>query len=124
MDDVNQHARIIYTAEKKVCNSEDNFKCAVIQALNLAVPHPYKHTGGQQIGAHVYHPTDCPKAIIDDLRTRYRTWKPAEKTAMQLKRNTPWNPNETIKQYFDHLVDCYVMALLNRPLYMLEQMID
>ncbi len=43
---------------------------------------------------------------------------------MQLKWNTPWNPNETIKQLFDRLEDCYVMALSNPPPYTLKQMID
>ena len=95
MDDVNQQARIVYTANKKVYDSEANIKDAVIQTLNLSVPRPYKCAGGQQIGAHVYRPTDCPKAIIDNLRIRYGTWKPAKKTTMQLKWNTPWNPNET-----------------------------
>ena len=123
-DDANRQALIVYNANKKVYDSESNVKRAVIQALNTSVPRPYKRAGGQQIGAHVYRPTDCPKAIIGDLRTRYGTWKPAEKTAMQLKWNTPWNPNETIEQFFDRLEDCYVMALSNPPPYTLEQMID
>ncbi len=66
-------------------DSEANIKRAVIQELNPSVPHPYKCIWGQQIGAHVYCLIDYPKAIIGDLRPRYGTWKPAEKTAMQLK---------------------------------------
>ncbi len=69
----NCQARIVYTANKKVFDSESNVRRTVIQALNASVPHPYKRAGGQQISAHVYHATDCTKAIVSNLRTRYRT---------------------------------------------------
>ena len=43
---------------------------------------------------------------------------------MQTKWKNPWNPNETIKQYFDQIKHCYVMALSKPPAYTIAQMIN
>ena len=43
---VNKQSGIIYNANKKVFNLEENINRAVIQALNQAVSYTYKHAGG------------------------------------------------------------------------------
>ena len=117
-------ADVLYDANKRVFDSEANVRRAVISALNEAVPRKYKRAGGNAIGVKIYKPSDCPRTILNVLRTNYGKLGPAEKTENERKWSEAWNPSEPIEELFDRLEECYVLALVNKPEYTQEQMID
>ena len=49
---------------------------------------------------------------------------PLEKTALERRWSVGWNSNEPIKNFFDRLEDCFVMAITQPPAYTSKQMID
>ena len=48
----------------------------------------------------------------------------AEKTANEALWSTGWNPQDPIEELFERLEECYVIALVTKPPYTKEQMID
>jgi hypothetical protein len=72
----------------------------------------------------VFTVRDDPRAILQNLRTKYGNCTPAEKTANDAKFASPWNPNEPIEALFDRLEDCYVFSIMAKPPYTQEQLID
>ena len=78
--DEQRDADTIFNANKKVYDSESNVRRAVIGGLNAAVPRQYKRSGGTSIGAKMYNANDCPRTILDNLRTSYGRLDPIEKT--------------------------------------------
>ena len=61
-------ALVQYNAYKKVYASQENVRCAVINALNVAVPQAYRRMAGGGVGVRNYRPTDIPMAILASLR--------------------------------------------------------
>ncbi len=78
-DGANEQSGIIYNANNKAFGSESDVKQAVIESLNQDVTSIYKCTWEHTIGIQAYRSTDCPKTIVDVLRTRYGSWTSSEK---------------------------------------------
>ena len=97
---------------------------AVINALNAAVPRPYKRAAAGAIGSKIYKPTENPKAIITALQANYGQMRPGKNTIMEQKWSAPWNPVDPIEILFDTLEDCYVLSVSAKPAYTAEKMID
>ena len=106
---------MIYDTEKKVYDSQTHVNRAVINALNAAVPRPYKRAAAGTIGSKIYKPTNNPKAIITALQANYGQMTPGEKTIMEQKWSAPWNPVDPIEILFDTLEDCYVLSVSAKP---------
>ena len=68
--------------------------------------------------------TNCPWTIINDLHTHYGATNPAEKEVNESKWGVRWNPSNPIKDLFDCLEECYTIAIIALPPYVMEQMID
>ena len=52
-----------------------------------------KRSGGTSIGAKMYKVNDCPKTILNNLRSCYGRLAPMEKTQNEARWSTPWNPS-------------------------------
>ena len=104
-----------YNAYKKVYDSQENFRRAVINAFNVAVPQAYRWVAGGGVGVRNYRPTDSPMAILASLRRLYGRSTPTERTGMGARWSTPWNNSYPIETFFDRLEDCFDMATSNPP---------
>ncbi|KAL7483519.1 hypothetical protein ACHAW6_009166 [Cyclotella cf. meneghiniana] len=80
--------------------------------------------GGNQIGTKVFTNHDDPMQILITLQAKYGQCTPDDKRANDHTFNAPWNPSEPIEAFFDRLEECYKVAFLAKPPYMMEQMID
>eukprot|EP00804_Cyclotella_cryptica_P010472 CCRYP_012303-RA/>CCRYP_012303-RA protein AED:0.45 eAED:0.14 QI:0/0/0/0.6/1/1/5/0/1176 len=89
--------RTLYEANKAVYDSQQNVRRAVNEALNVAVPNAFRKPAGNQIGT---------------------------KTANNQRFDQPWDPNEPIEALFDRLEECYIFAIMAKPPFTLEQVID
>eukprot|EP00804_Cyclotella_cryptica_P006088 CCRYP_010701-RA/>CCRYP_010701-RA protein AED:0.44 eAED:0.36 QI:0/-1/0/1/-1/1/1/0/470 len=116
--------RTLYEANKAVYNSQQNVRRAVNEALNIAVPNAFRKPAGNQIGTKVYTVRDHPREILDSLRVKYGACTPNEKTANNQRFDQPWDPNEPIEALFDRLEECYIFAIMAKPPFTLEQVID
>ena len=116
--------RALYDAEKTVYDSQQNVRRAVNDALNKAIPQAFRKPAGNQIVSKVFTVRDNPKQILADLKVKYGTCTPDEKTANDVRFAAPWNPSEPIESLFDRLEDCYVFAIQAKPPYTQEQLID
>ena len=112
-----------YDADKKVFDSEANVRRAINAALNIAVPREYRGSAAT-VGARVYKPNECPKAILARLRDIYGRTTPAEKKANETLWSQNWNPADPIEALFMRLEECFVFALASKPPYTEEQMVD
>jgi hypothetical protein len=121
-------AEATYAAQKAAYLAQATVTCAIIAALNIAVPKQFKRgttaIGGAIIGAASYRSNHDPRTILLALRTTYGIPTPAERQANDNAFATPWNPNDPIESYFDRLEDCYVAAVIASPPYTMEQMIN
>ena len=104
-------------------DSECNVHRAIINSLNVAVPRKYKRAIGNAIGVKIYRPTDSPKNILNNLRANCGKLGPTKKTENERKWSAAWNPSNPIKELFDRLETCYVLALSAKPAYTQEQII-
>ena len=117
-----EQAEVFYKANKKVFDSQQNVKRAVIEALNIAVPRAYRR--GTGVGVKLYRATDNPRAILNRLSELYGKMTPQEKTNMETQWSAPWAPADPVETLFDRLEECYIQALRNKPAYTVEQMLD
>ena len=92
--------------------------------LNAAVPRKYKRSGGDRIGAKTYKANDDPRAILNALRNTYGRPSPGEKRANEKAFGAGWNPADLIEELYDRLEECFVVAIVAKPAYTREQMID
>jgi len=76
------------------------------------------------MGARIYRATDEPREIIQKLRDTYGKPTPAKKSANEANFAAPWNPSEPIEELYDRLEDCYLTAMLAKPAFTIDQMID
>ena len=123
--DERDNAKVLYDADKLVYDSQLNVVRAINDALNAAVPGDYRRsTTGNGIGVHVYRPSDCPRAILANLRTRYGKATPSEKAQNENQFGAGWNPADPIEVLFSRLEECFLFAAAAQPAYTMEQMID
>jgi len=123
--DLARAEKTVWEAECQIYFSQQNVKRAVIDALNLAVPKPFRRVPGGNIGVTAFKITDNPRDILDRLRSLYGKPTPGEKRANDTRFNQGWDAGtETIEELFDRLEDCYTIAIVAKPPYTLEQMID
>ena len=69
--DAQRDAEVIFSANKKVYDSESNVRWAIIDELNAAVPRQYKRSGGTSISAKMFKANDCPRTILNNPRSCY-----------------------------------------------------
>ena len=79
--DERDNTGILYDANKVVYDSQINVIRVINAALNIAVPREYcGSTTGDVIGVNIiYHPSDCPRKILANLRCQYGRATPAKK---------------------------------------------
>ena len=111
-----------WEADKKVFDSQSNVLRAIIAAINVAVPKQYRGSAGT-IGAKIYKPTECPKTILNNLRSKYGVATPAETEANDAQWRAGWNPSEPIESLFLRLEDCFTFAIASPPPYTEAQMV-
>jgi hypothetical protein len=116
--------KTLYDSNKAVYDSDQNVKRAVNDALNIAIPKEFRKPVGNQIGTKVFTVRDDPKQILANLRTKYGAATPADKANNEKMFNQPWNPNEPIEALFDRLEECYVVSIMSKPAFTMEQLID
>ena len=115
----------MWEANTKVYANQQNVKRAVIDSLNLAVPKSYRRVAGAGIGAVNYRVTEDPRDILAGLQDRYGRPTPTEKRKNETTFNSPWiHATETVEDYFGRLEDCYITAIIAKPPFTMEQMID
>jgi hypothetical protein len=112
-----------YNFRKGVYDSQENVKAAVIAALNLAVPAPYKKVVGGGVGVRMYRTMDDPKEIIKELRRLYGRLSPSERAAMDTKWSAPWNTATPVEHYFKGLEEMYILATKYPPEFTMGQMV-
>ena len=108
-------ALVQYNVYKKVYDSQENVRHAVINALNVAVPQAYRRVAGGGVGVRNYRPTESPMAILTSLLRLYGRLTPTERTGMEARWSTPWNTSYLIETFFDGLEDCFVMTTSTTP---------
>ena len=89
-------------------------KRAIIAALNKCMPQKYKRVDGE-IGAMAYNVNQYPQTIFDHIRNLYGRPTPNEKTYNETKWAAQYNPSEPIKDLFDRLEECFLVALVEKP---------
>ena len=93
--------------------------------MNLAVPRKYKRANlVNQIGAKIYKANNDPRRILDTLRYNYGKVQPSEKTRNDTLLNAPSVTKDPIETLVDRLQECFVFAMITRPPYMQEQLMD
>jgi hypothetical protein len=113
-----------YNFRKGVYDSQENVKAAVITALNLAVPSPYKKVVGGGVGVRMYRTMDDPKEIIKELRRLYGRLSPSEQAAMDTKWSAPWSTETPVEHYFKGLEEMYILATKYPPEFTMGQMVQ
>ena len=87
------------------------------------MPKKYKRVD-RGIGAMTYKVNQCPRTILNHLRNLYGRPTPNEKTHNKTMWAAPYNPSDPIEDLFDRLEECFVVALVAKPAYSTEQMVD
>ena len=121
--DEQRDAEVIFNANKKVYDSESNVRRAIIDEINAVVPRQYKCSGGTPIGSKMYKANDCPRTILNNLRSCYGRLAPIEKTQNEAQWSAPWNPSDPVEDLFDRLEECYIIPLTAKPAYTQDHMI-
>ena len=115
----------MWTAGTKSFMSEANVRRAVNDTLNRCVPKSYRRVPGGNIGSVNYKVTDSPRDIMDRLRHLYGKPSPDEKRANETRFGAPWDTHaDTVEDLFSRLEQCYTTAVLARPPFTMEQLID
>jgi len=118
-------AAIAYDANHIVYKLETNVRRAVNAKLNGAIPKRFKRSPDpSRIGSINSKASDCPRTIFDGLTARYGRPTPDEMIANEVLWSTGWNPQDPMEELFERLEECYVIALVTKPPYTKEQMID
>ena len=76
------------------------------------------------IGALHYKGNQCPRTILDHLRNLYGRPTPMEKKMNEANWAAAYNPNEPIEDLYDRLEECFVVALVAKLAYTMDQMVD
>ena len=113
----------IYNARVSICTSQSNLKRDIITALNGCVPKKYKRVN-RGIGEMTYKVNQCLRTILYHLRNLYGRPTPNEKTHNKTMWAAPYNPSDPIKDLFDRLEEYFVVALVAKPAYSTEQIVD
>ena len=71
-----------------------------------------------------YKVNECPQTILDNLRNLYVRPTPNKRTHNETMWTAPYNPSDPIEDLFDRLEECFVVALVAKPAYSTEQMVD
>ena len=71
-----------------------------------------------------YKVNHCPRTILDHLRNLYGRPTPNERTYNKTMWTAPYNPSDPTEDLFDRLEECFVVALVTKPAYSTEQMVD
>eukprot|EP00804_Cyclotella_cryptica_P012938 CCRYP_002290-RA/>CCRYP_002290-RA protein AED:0.50 eAED:0.37 QI:0/0/0/1/0/0/2/0/633 len=119
-----RNVKTIYDANRVVFDSQENVRRAINNALNDAIPNAFRKPIGNQMGQKVYTVCDNPRDILSNLRTKYGTSTPAEKRRNNVLLDAPWDPNDPIEALFDRIEDCFIFALICKPEFTMEQIID
>eukprot|EP00804_Cyclotella_cryptica_P013523 CCRYP_017243-RA/>CCRYP_017243-RA protein AED:0.41 eAED:0.30 QI:0/0/0/1/1/1/5/0/1642 len=119
-----RNVKTIYDANRVVFDSQENVRRAINDALNEAIPNAFRKPIGNQMGQKVYTVRDNPRDILSNLRTKYGTSTPAEKRRNNVLLDAPWDPNDPIEALFDRIEDCFIFALICKPQFTMEQIID
>ena len=117
-----RYHQAIYDGRIVIFTSQENVKRAIIAALNLCVPKKYRRVDSG-IGELHYKGNQCPRTILDYLRNLYGRPTPMEKTMNEANWAAAYNPNEPIKDFYDLLEECFVVALVAKPEYTMDQMV-
>eukprot|EP00804_Cyclotella_cryptica_P028204 CCRYP_011045-RA/>CCRYP_011045-RA protein AED:0.18 eAED:0.15 QI:0/0/0/1/1/1/2/0/1234 len=119
-----RNVKTIYDANRVVFDSQENVRRAINDALNDAIPNAFRKPIGNQMGQKVYTVRNNPRDILSNLRTKYGTGTPAEKRRNNVLLDAPWDPNDPIEALFDRIEDCFIFALICKPEFTMEQIID
>ena len=98
-------------------------KRAIIAALNLCVPKKYRRVDGG-IVAQNYKVNQCPRTILDHLQNLYGRPTPMENTMNEASWAAAYNPSKPIEDLYDRLEECFVVALVAKPAYTMDQMVE
>ena len=115
---------VVFQAEKGVHTSQQNVKRATLTAMNAAVSNKYKRAMDGNIGVLNYKQTESPRDLIEALLCRYGQPSAAEKENNKKAWSQLWNPTDPIEDMIQRLEECYTTALIFKPVYTIEQMID
>ena len=113
----------IYDGCVAIFTLQANVKRAIIAALNLGVPKKYRRVDGG-IGALHYKGNQCPRTILDHLRNLYGRPTPMEKTMNEANWAAAYNPNEPIEDLYDRLEESFLVALVAKLAYTMDQIVD
>eukprot|EP00804_Cyclotella_cryptica_P001036 CCRYP_008351-RA/>CCRYP_008351-RA protein AED:0.69 eAED:0.47 QI:0/-1/0/1/-1/1/1/0/427 len=119
-----RNVKTIYDANRVIFDSQENVRRAINDALNEAIPNAFRKPIGNQMGQKVYTVCDNPCGILSNLRTKYGTSTPAEKRRNNVLLDAPWDPADPIEALFDRIEDCFIFALICKPEFTMEQIID
>ena len=115
-------ADAVFNAQMVVYTSQENVKQAAIGALNKAVPKQYKRTAG--IGMANYKTNQNIRDIMAGLRDIYGVPTPDKKTRNEQMFAKGWIQGEPIEELFHRLEDCFIQAIMMKPAFTEEQLID
>ena len=103
--------------------SQSNVKRTIIAALNLCVPKKIQACGRRNWSATLQgqpvlknNPRPSQKSVWQDHAD--------EKKMNEANWAAAYNPNETIEDLYDRLEECFVVALVAKPAYTMDQMVD
>ena len=123
--DAARAARVLYTANNSAWQSQRNVQRATIDALNTAVPRSYKRAeNSMNLGVLSYKITSDPRTIIQRLRAVYGIATPQEKEENDRRFNEGWPASQPIEELWDRLEECYAIALMSKPAYTVDQLLD
>ena len=71
-----------------------------------------------------YKVNHCPRTILDHLRNLYGRPTPNEKIHNKTMWTAPYNPSDPIEDIFDRLEEWFVLALVAKPAYSTEKIVD
>eukprot|EP00804_Cyclotella_cryptica_P024020 CCRYP_020051-RA/>CCRYP_020051-RA protein AED:0.50 eAED:0.38 QI:0/-1/0/1/-1/1/1/0/399 len=119
-----RNVKTIYDANRVVFDSQENVRGAINDALNEAIPNAFRKPIVNQRGQKVYTVRDNPRDILYNLCTKYGARTPAEKRRNNMLLDAPWDPADPIEALFDRIEDCFIFALICKPEFTMEQIID
>jgi hypothetical protein len=118
------NVKTIYDANCVIFHSQENVLQALNDTLNKAIPNAFSKPIGNQMGQKVYTVCDNPRDILSNLRTKYGTSTSAEKRHNNMLLDAPWDPADPIEGLFDRIEDCFIFALICKPEFTMDQIID
>ena len=116
-------AEAIYRGAKTIFDSQSNVRRAVNDALNAAIPQPFRRSTNT-IGVRIFRATDDTREIIQRLQNSYGKPSPSIKEEKGQLWRAPWNPAEPIEILLDTLEECFTFAAIYGPAYTEAQLVD